>query len=85
MPPGSASTQTIEADIDSNQLGNVFFGNEAYAEGAVINRGSDSGKEELTKRNFFGGNSAHGSGSSVLNGHADNEVIAAMFNRNKKA
>jgi len=50
----------------------------------VINRRSDSGKQ-LTKGDFFGGNSAHGLGSSVLNGHADNEVIASMFNRNKKA
>ena len=65
-------------------LGNVFLGNEAYNEGAVINRRSNSEKQ-LTKGDFFGGNSAHGSGSSVLNGHASTEDIKTMFNRNKKA
>ena len=65
-------------------LGNVFLGNEAYNAGAVINGRSDSEKQ-LTKGDFFGGNSAHGSGSAVLNGCASTEEIKAIFNRNKEA
>lgn len=78
------SARTIEAAVDSTQLGNFFHKNEGHAAGAVLNRGSDPGKQ-LTTGDFFGGYSAHGSGSMVFNGHADKDNIAAFSNRNKNA